>query len=89
MTDHGLAGKIAVVTGGYGVLGGRMASGLAEAGARVAVLGRNRGKAEAKVAELAEAGGDALALVADALDPDALADARRQLEERWGPPRSW
>ena len=34
-----LDGKVAVVTGGYGVLGGGIASGLAAAGARVAISG--------------------------------------------------
>ena len=37
--------KVAVVTGGTGVLGGAMAQGLAAAGARVAILGRRKEKA--------------------------------------------
>ena len=43
-----LDGKVAVVTGGYGVLGGSIASGLAAAGARIAILGRRRDSAERK-----------------------------------------
>ena len=45
-----LSGEVAVVVGGTGVLGGALAEGLAEAGAKVAVLGRNeeRGQARAK-----------------------------------------
>ena len=43
-------GKVAVVTGGYGVLGGGIAAGLAAVGARVALLGRRREAAEAKAA---------------------------------------
>ena len=34
-----VTGKVAVVTGGYSVLGGSIARGLAAAGARVAILG--------------------------------------------------
>lgn len=86
MSGIDLNGKVAVVTGGYGVLGGRMAAGLAAVGARVGVLGRDPDKAEAKAEALREAGGEALALVADALDPDALADALGQIEEAWGVP---
>jgi NAD-dependent epimerase/dehydratase family protein len=37
-----LCGRVAVVTGATGVLGGAMAAGLARAGARVVVLGRRR-----------------------------------------------
>ena len=82
-----LAGRVAVVTGGYGVLGGAMAAGLARAGVRVAVMGRRAAEAEAKAAELrAEYGpqGDAVALVADALDDGALRRARDELLARWG-----
>ena len=35
-----LSGKVAVVTGGAGVLGGSIAIGLARAGAKAAILGR-------------------------------------------------
>jgi NAD(P)-dependent dehydrogenase (short-subunit alcohol dehydrogenase family) len=79
-----LSGKTAVVTGGYGVLGGSIASGLAAAGARVAILGRRRGSAEAKVAELKAEGTDAIALIADVLDESQLAAAREQLVGAWG-----
>src|SRR5437868_7145952 len=78
--------RIAVVTGGYGVLGGRLATDLARAGARVAILGRNRDKADALVASLKGEGLAAMTLVADALDPHALVEARGELESVWGVP---
>ncbi len=55
-----LEDKVAIVTGGTGVLGGAMALGLAQAGAKVAVLGRRREKAEATANRIAEYGGQAL-----------------------------
>ncbi len=67
-----ITGRVAVVTGGYGVLGGRLATDLARAGARVAILGRNRDKADALVASLKGEGLEAMTLVADALDVTAL-----------------
>lgn len=79
-----LAGKVAVVTGGYGVLGGSLAAGLAAAGARVAVLGRRRDAAEAKAEAIRAAGGEALALVADVLDEAQLRDARAEVLRAWG-----
>ena len=79
-----LDGRVAVVTGGSGVLGGAMASGLASAGARVAVLGRRRDAAEARAAELRAAGAEARALVADVLDDAALRAARDELLADWG-----
>ena len=42
-----LSGRVAIVTGGNGGIGLGMAKGLADAGARVAITGRNAGKAEA------------------------------------------
>jgi NAD(P)-dependent dehydrogenase (short-subunit alcohol dehydrogenase family) len=44
-----LTENVAVVLGATGVLGGAIAEGLAVAGARVAVLGRNAGRGEARV----------------------------------------
>jgi NAD(P)-dependent dehydrogenase (short-subunit alcohol dehydrogenase family) len=80
----GVRGRVAVVTGGYGVLGGSMAEGLAAAGARVAILGRSPQAAEAKVAALRRGGADAIALVADVLDEAQLRAARERLLSEWG-----
>jgi NAD(P)-dependent dehydrogenase (short-subunit alcohol dehydrogenase family) len=79
-----LEGKVAVVTGGYGVIGGSLASGLAAAGARVAILGRRRETAEQKVADLRSSGADAMVLVADALDETQIDAARGELLAAWG-----
>lgn len=78
-----LTGRVAIVTGGYGVLGGMLSSGLAASGVRVAVLGRRRDAAEAKAEEIRRDGGDAIAIVADALDEQQLRDARESLDGDW------
>lgn len=74
-----LQGKVAVVTGGTGVLGGAMARGLAAAGATVAILGRRAEVAEQVAQEIIAAGGQALPLPADVLDKDSLLAARQKL----------
>lgn len=79
-----LKGRVAVVTGGYGVLGGSIASGLAGAGARVAILGRRGAAADSKAKEISAGGGDAISLEADVLDEDSLRSARAELLKRWG-----
>jgi NAD(P)-dependent dehydrogenase (short-subunit alcohol dehydrogenase family) len=78
-----LRGRVAVVTGGYGVLGGSMADGLAAAGVKVAVLGRSREAAEAKAAALRDGGAEAMALVADVLDECQMRAARDRLLSAW------
>ena len=50
----GLEGKVAVVTGASGVLGGAIARGLAAAGARVGLLARRRDRLEALAQSLGE-----------------------------------
>ena len=76
--------KVAIITGGTGVLGGAMARGLAEAGAKVAVMGRREGKAEEVAAGIREAGGEALALPADVLEHTGLEEAKETLLKAWG-----
>jgi len=79
-----LTGRVAVVTGGYGVLGGSMAAGLAAANAKVAILGRRREAAEQKAEQIRQAGGVTHVLIADALDEHQMRAACHDLLQRWG-----
>ncbi len=79
-----LEGKVAVVTGATGVLGGAMARGLAQAGAKVGVLGRRAAPAEQVAAEITAAGSEGLALPADVLQIDQLRAAYDSVMARWG-----
>jgi 2-deoxy-D-gluconate 3-dehydrogenase len=69
-----LSGKVAIVTGGNGGIGLGMAQGLAEAGAAIAVVGRNEAKSMAAVAELTARGAKAIAVTSDVTDKSAVAD---------------
>lgn len=76
-----LEGRVALVTGGGKGLGAAIAVRLAAAGARVAVLGRDR----AALANIAEEMG-ALALAADLTDPQQVGDALTRLRGALGDP---
>ncbi|HEX5445231.1 MAG TPA: SDR family oxidoreductase [Pirellulales bacterium] len=80
-----LSEETAIVVGGTGVLGGAMASALAAAGARVAVLGRNEQRGAKRAQDIQAAGGTAVFQSADALDADSLARARDALARQWRP----
>lgn len=80
----GLTGKVAVVTGGTGVLGGAMARGLASAGAKVAILGRRADKAAEMAQFIADAGGQAMPAPADVMDTASLEAARDTVLAAWG-----
>ncbi len=79
-----LAGRVAVITGGYGVLGGAIAAGLAREGAAVAILGRRVEAGEAKAAAIRSEGGDASVLIADVLDEQQVRHARDQIMQARG-----
>jgi 2-dehydro-3-deoxy-D-gluconate 5-dehydrogenase len=67
-----LGGKVAIVTGGNGGIGLGMARGLAEAGAAIAIVGRNATKSDAAAAELRQLGAKAISVVADVTDKAAV-----------------
>lgn len=79
-----IRGRVAVVTGGSGVLGAVMARGLAERGARVAILARGEDGVRRTVEEITRAGGEGLAVPADVLDETGLRAAAARVQERWG-----
>lgn len=68
----GLAGRVAVVTGGGKGLGRAMASGLAAAGAHIVICGRTAADLDDTVAEIEAGGGRAIAVVADLAVPEQI-----------------
>src|SRR5690242_19453080 len=76
----GLAGTVAVVTGGAGGLGEAIVSDLGANGVQVAVLDID----EAAVAGLSAAMPDAVVHHGDARDPDVLGRLFAAVDERWG-----
>jgi 2-dehydro-3-deoxy-D-gluconate 5-dehydrogenase len=73
-----LRGKVALVTGGNGGIGLGIACGLAQAGAQLAIAGRNAAKHSAALATLQALGGQAISITADMTD---ATDIRRMVAE--------
>ncbi|MEN9574452.1 MAG: hypothetical protein RL514_2307 [Verrucomicrobiota bacterium] len=86
MNMFALPGEVAVVIGATGVLGGALADGLAAAGAKVAVLGRNAERGNARVQAIQAAGGTAAFFNCDAIARCSLAEAHEQIEAQLGAP---
>ena len=79
-----LTGKVAIVTGGNGGIGLGMARGLARAGARVVVAGRNQAKSALAVGELQAMGCDAVAIQVDVNDEASVEGLMAAAVQRCG-----
>jgi NAD(P)-dependent dehydrogenase (short-subunit alcohol dehydrogenase family) len=79
---------VAVVIGGTGELGGTMAEALGAAGAKVAVVGRNAERGEARAATIVQGGGEARFFAADGLQAESLEQAREAIHQWAGAPAS-
>ena len=79
-----LSGKVAIVTGGNGGIGLGMARGLADAGAAIAVVGRNEAKSKQAADELAGRGAKAIAVTADVTDKKAVAAMTERVARELG-----
>jgi 2-dehydro-3-deoxy-D-gluconate 5-dehydrogenase len=88
MTDlqaFDLDGQVAIVTGGNGGIGRAIALGLASAGAKVAIWGRNGEKNAEALAALRTLGSPALAQTVDVSDRSQLQPALAAVESDLGP----
>jgi len=77
-------GKIAVVTGGGGVLCSTMAGALAQCGATVGVLDLRLEAAEQVASDIRKRGGKAIAVQANVLEAASLEAAARKMQDTYG-----
>ncbi len=84
MTHENLKGRVAVVTGGGGVLCGDFAKALARQGVKVAVLDLNEAAAQKVADEITENGGTAIAVGCNVLEKESMEKARKIVNEKLG-----
>lgn len=85
MFNHeNIKGRVAVVTGGGGVLCGSFAKTLAKQGAKVAVLDLNEAAAQKVADEIIADGGEAIAVGCNVLETESMQKARDIIAEKLG-----
>ena len=84
MFHENLKGRVAVVTGGGGVLCSGFARDLANLGVKVAVLDLREEAAQKVVDEITAAGGTAVAVACNVLEPESLEAAKAKVNETFG-----
>lgn len=84
MIHENLNGRVAVVTGGGGVICGAFAKTLAKQGCKVAVLDLNEEAAQKCADEINAEGGTAIAVACNVLEPESMQQARDIIAEKLG-----
>jgi NAD(P)-dependent dehydrogenase (short-subunit alcohol dehydrogenase family) len=79
-----LEGRVALVTGAGSGIGKAAAIRLAEAGARIAGLEVDEKSVQGTIEEIRNAGGEAIAVVADISEPEQMQQAVQQIIDEWG-----
>ncbi len=79
-----IAGKVAVITGAGGVLGGSIAKNFVEQGAKVVLLDIRREQLDARVEELKQSGNQVRGYVGNVLDIPSLRQVAQQIVKEWG-----
>lgn len=79
-----LSGKVAVITGGGGVLCGCMAKELGRQGVKVAILNRTYEKAQKVAEEINNEGGMAIAIACDVVDVNSVKEAEKIVFDTFG-----
>ena len=79
-----LDGKVAIVTGGAGGIGSRIAQTYSDAGARVVVASRSQEKIDAVAEQLKSSGGEAIAVATDVTVPEDVGNMVAKTVEVFG-----
>lgn len=79
-----IKGKVAVVTGAGGVLGGSIAKSFIEAGAKIVALDIRQEQLDVRIKELTANGGEAIGIVGNVLDIESLKKVAEQIVDKWG-----
>lgn len=79
-----LRGKVIVITGGTGILGKSFVKAIAEAGAKVAIIGRNVEKGAERVRLVETLGVEGIFVQGDIMDENSMLAAKEQILAKWG-----
>ena len=79
-----ISGKVAVITGAGGVLGGSIAASLMKAGAKVVATDIRQENLDARVAELKQIHEDVIGVVGNVLDLNNLKELAQTIRQQWG-----
>jgi NAD(P)-dependent dehydrogenase (short-subunit alcohol dehydrogenase family) len=77
-------GKVAVITGAGGVLGGSIAKSFIQSGAKVVALDIRQEQLDARIKELTAEGGEAIGIVGNVLDMESLKNVAKEIVHKWG-----
>ena len=80
----GIAGKVAVITGAGGVLGGNIAKHFMRQGAKVVAVDIRQEQLDKRVSELKQYGNEVIGVVGDVLDVASLGKLAGQVLSQWG-----
>ena len=82
---YSIEGKVAIITGAGGVLGGSVAKSFMRAGAKVVALDIRQEQLDKRIEELNAIGnGEALGLICNVLDIDSIKAMANKVVEKWG-----
>ncbi|MGO1521767.1 MAG: SDR family oxidoreductase [Sphingobacterium sp.] len=76
--------KVVIVTGGTGILGKSFVKALAEAGAKICIIGRNQAKIDERLAMIDGIATEAMGVVADVMDENSVKEAKAEVLKRFG-----
>lgn len=79
-----ISNKVAIITGGGGVLGGNIAKHLVKVGCKVVILDIRKENVDSRISELKKMGGEVIGFGSNVLDVDEMRSTRQKILNTWG-----